>query len=72
MIGRLRTGKVQSVDDVRSQLFHLSQALKAIGQISQEEIAIAVERLQPAVSSQNTAALHTNTTFSPFRRWLTV
>ena len=34
MIGRLRPAEVESTDDMRSQLLHLSQVPKAIGQMS--------------------------------------
>lgn len=52
MIGRLRAAE-ESADDVQSQVVHLRHALKAIGQISQEGIAIAVEQLPPAVGNQD-------------------
>ena len=53
MIGRLRTAKAENVDAVRPQLLHLSQALKTIGQMSQEQIAVIVEQLQPAVEDRD-------------------
>ncbi len=52
-IGRLRTAKKESVDAVRSQLLRLSQTLTAIGQMSQEQIAVIVEQLQPAVEDRD-------------------
>ncbi|MES2280195.1 MAG: hypothetical protein V4542_02175 [Pseudomonadota bacterium] len=53
LIGRLRTANEESVDMVRSQLLQLSQALEAIGQMPQEEIALIVEQLQPAVEDRD-------------------
>lgn len=52
MIGRLRAAG-ESADDVRSQLVHLRHAFKTIRHMSEEEIAAAVEQLQPAAGNQN-------------------
>lgn len=53
MIGRLKTAKFESVDEVRLQLSHLSQALKAIGQMSQAEIEAIVQQLHPVIDDQD-------------------
>ncbi|MDP2448698.1 hypothetical protein, partial [Polaromonas sp.] len=45
MIGRLRTAKVESADEVRLQLLRVSEVLKAIGQLSKDEITAIVELL---------------------------
>lgn len=53
MIGRLRTAKVERMDDVRLQLLRVSEVLKAIGQMSKEEIAVIIELLHPTVDDQD-------------------
>lgn len=53
VISRHRTAKFESVDEVRLQLVQLSQALKAIRQMSQEEIEAIVQQLQPAIDGQD-------------------
>lgn len=53
MIGRLRTAKVESVDEVRLQLVGVSDVLKAIARLSKEEIEAMVELLHPAVDDQD-------------------
>lgn len=53
MIGRLRTAKVESADEVRLQLLRVSEVLKAIGQLSKDEITAIVELLHPAVDDQD-------------------
>ena len=53
VISRHRTAKCESVDEVRLQLIQLSQVLKAIRQMSQEEIEAIVQQLQPAIDGQD-------------------
>lgn len=53
MIGRLRGAKGESVDEVRSQLVGVCEVLKAIGQMSRDEIAAIVELFHPAVDDQD-------------------
>ncbi len=53
MIGRLRTAKVESVDEVRLQLINVSEVLKAVARLSKEEIAAIVELLHPSVDDQD-------------------
>ncbi|MES2188490.1 MAG: hypothetical protein V4454_00085 [Pseudomonadota bacterium] len=52
MIGRLRAAKLETEDDMRSQLFYLRQALHAIRQMSQEEMAVLLQNLWPPVDNQ--------------------
>lgn len=53
MIGRLRSEKVEGVDEVRLQLASVSEALKAIGRMSKEDITAIVELLHPSVDDQD-------------------
>lgn len=53
MIGRLRTAKVESVDEVRVQLVGVSEVLKAVARLPKEEIAAIVELLHPSVDDQD-------------------
>lgn len=53
MIGRLRRAKVESADEVRLQLVGISEVLKAVAQLSKEEIAAVVELLHPSVDDQD-------------------
>lgn len=53
MIGRLRTAKVERVDEVRLQLIGVSEVLKAAARMSKEEIATIVELLHPSVDDQD-------------------
>lgn len=53
MIGRLRTAKVESVDEVRLQLIGVSEVLKAVARLSKEEMAAIVELLRPTVDDQD-------------------
>jgi hypothetical protein len=52
MIGRLRTAKAETEDDVRSQLFYLKQALHAICQMPQAEVAVLLQNLWSPVDKQ--------------------
>ncbi|MBI2728515.1 MAG: hypothetical protein HYX42_19940 [Polaromonas sp.] len=52
MIGRLRTVKAETEDDVKSQLFYLKQALHAIRQMSQEEVAALLQNLWSPIYKQ--------------------
>ena len=53
MISRLRARKAESADEIRSQLLYLSEALKSIRQMSQEQIAELVEKLEPAAKDRD-------------------
>lgn len=53
MLGRLRRAKVESVDEVRLQLVGVSEVLKAIGRMSEEDIANIAELFHPSVNDQD-------------------
>lgn len=53
MIGRLRTAKVESLDEVRLQLINVSEVLKAVARLSKEKMAASVELLRPAFDDQD-------------------
>ncbi|MES2282502.1 MAG: hypothetical protein V4542_13905 [Pseudomonadota bacterium] len=48
MIGRVKAAG-ESTDDIRAQLLYLSQSLKTIGQMSNEEVANIIAQVQPAL-----------------------
>lgn len=53
MIGRIKTQKAESADEVRLQLLYLSQAIKAVSQMFQEQFAAIVKQLQPLFENQD-------------------
>lgn len=53
MVGRIKTRKAESADEVRPQLLYLSEALNTLRQMSQQQMSELVEKLQPAAEERD-------------------